>query len=87
MYTQDNSHQQPEVNYLPLFGPQLTSLEESTLRVYFSGEIDLFENLDIVHITMLVVRCMDLCRSAVVPLLLQQGAEISDKGNEGKTPR
>ena len=47
-------HQQPEVNYLPRFSPQLISLEEQTLRVYFSGEIDLLENLDIVHITLLV---------------------------------
>ena len=48
------SHQQPEVNYLPRFGPQLISLEEYTLSVYFSGEIDVLENLDIVHITLLV---------------------------------
>jgi hypothetical protein len=47
-------HQQPEVNYLPRFGPQLISLEEQTLRVYSSGETDLLENLDIVHITLLV---------------------------------
>jgi hypothetical protein len=27
------NHQQPEVNYLPRFGPQLISLGYSTLRV------------------------------------------------------
>ena len=48
-------YQQPEVNYVPHFSPQLISLEYSTLRVQFSGEIDLLENLDIVHITLLVV--------------------------------
>ena len=42
-------HQQPEENYLPCFS-QLISLERYTLRVYRAGEIDLFENLDIVHI-------------------------------------
>ena len=47
-------HLQPEVNYLPRFSPQLISLEEYTLRVYFPGEIDLLEKLDIVHITLLV---------------------------------
>ena len=45
-------HQQPEVNYLPCFGPQLISLEE-----YFPVEIDLLENLDIVYITLLVGTC------------------------------
>ena len=49
------SHQQPEVNYLPRFSPQLISLERYTLRVYRAGEIDLFDNLDIVHIRLLVV--------------------------------
>ena len=48
-------HQQPEVNYLPRFSPQLISLERYTLSVYRAGEIDLFENLDIVHIRLLVV--------------------------------
>ena len=50
-----DSHQQPEVNYLPRFSPQLISLERYTLSVYRAGEIDLFENLDIVHIRLLVV--------------------------------
>ena len=48
-------HQQPEVNYLPRFSPQLISLERYTLSVYRAGEIDLFENLDIVLIRLLVV--------------------------------
>ena len=48
------SQQQPEVNCLPRFSPRLISLEESTLRIYSSGEINLLENLDIVHITLLV---------------------------------
>ena len=48
-------HQQPEVIYLPRFSPQLISLERYTLSVHRTGEIDLFENLDIVHITLLVV--------------------------------
>jgi hypothetical protein len=43
------------VNYLPRFSPQLISLERYTLSVYRIGEIDLFENLDIVHIRLLVV--------------------------------
>ena len=47
-------HQQPEVNYLPRFSPQLISLERYTLSVYRAGEIGLFENLDIVHIRLLV---------------------------------
>ena len=47
-------HQQPEVNYLPRFSPRLISLERYTLSVYRAGEIDLFENLDIVHIRLLV---------------------------------
>ena len=46
-------HQQPEVNYLPRFSPQLISLERYTMSVYRAGEIDLFENLDIVHIRLL----------------------------------
>jgi len=33
---------------------QLISLERYTLSVYRAGEIDLFENLDIVHIRLLV---------------------------------
>ena len=49
-------HQQPEVNYLPRFSPQLISLEYSSLRLQYSREIDLLENLDIVHITLLVGR-------------------------------
>jgi hypothetical protein len=44
-------HQQPEVNYLTRFGHQLISLEECPS----AREIDLLENLDIVHITLLVV--------------------------------
>ena len=51
----ESSHQQPEVNYSPRFSPQLIFLERYTLSVYRAGEIDLFENLDIVHITLLVV--------------------------------
>ena len=47
-------HQQPEVNYLPRFSPQLISPARYTLSVYRAGEIDLFENLDIVHIRLLV---------------------------------
>ena len=42
------------MNYLPRFSPQLISLERYTLSVYRAGEIDLFENLDIVHIRLLV---------------------------------
>ena len=48
-------HQQPKVNYLPRFSSQLISLERYMLSVYRAGEIDLFENLDIVHIRLLVV--------------------------------
>ena len=48
------THQQPEVNYLPRFGPQLISLEECSLRLHSPRGIDLLENLDIVHITLLV---------------------------------
>jgi len=48
------NHQQPEVNYLPRFSPQLISLERYTLSVYRAGQIDLLENLDIVHIRLLV---------------------------------
>ena len=44
-------HQQPEVNYLPRFSPRLISLE---LCVYRAGEIDLFKNLVILHIRLLV---------------------------------
>ena len=51
-----NSHQQPEVNYLPRFSPQLVSPVMYTLSVYIAGEIDLLENLDTVHITLLVER-------------------------------
>ena len=47
-------HQQPEVNYLPRFSPLLICLERSPLRGDRSREIDLFENLDIVHIRLLV---------------------------------
>ena len=47
-------HQQPEVNYLPCFSPQLISLERYTLSVYRAGETDLFENLHIVHFRLLV---------------------------------
>ena len=46
-------HQEPEVNYLSHFGP-LIFLERYTLSVYRAGEINLFENLDIVHIRLLV---------------------------------
>jgi hypothetical protein len=37
----------------------LISLERYTLSVYRAGKIDLFENLDIVHIRLLVVRPED----------------------------
>jgi hypothetical protein len=47
-------HQQPEVNYLPRFGLQLISLERSPCEGYHAREIDFLENLDIVHITLLV---------------------------------
>ena len=47
-------HQQPEVNYLPRFSPLLICLERSPLRGDRSREIDLFENLDMVHIRLLV---------------------------------
>ena len=47
-------HQQPEVNYLPRFSSRLISLERYTLSVYRAGEMDLFENLDIVHVRLLV---------------------------------
>ena len=50
------SHQQPEVNYLLRFSPLLICLERSPLRGDRSRQIDLFENLDIVHIRLLVVR-------------------------------
>ena len=42
------------MNYLPRFSPQLISLERYTLSVYRAGDIDLFENLDIVHLRLLV---------------------------------
>ena len=50
-------HQQPDVNYLPRFSPQLISLERYTLSVYRAGGIDHFENLDIVRIRLLVGVC------------------------------
>ena len=53
-WTRGTHHQQPEVNYLPRFSPLLICLERSPLRVDRSREIDLFENLDIVHIRLLV---------------------------------
>ena len=43
------------MNSLPRFSPQLISLERYTLSVYRAGAIDIFENLDIVHIRLLVV--------------------------------
>ena len=49
-------HQQPEVNYLPRFSPQLIFPAMYTLSMYIAGETNLLENLDIVHITWLVVR-------------------------------
>ena len=49
-------HQQSEVNYLPRFSPLLICLERSPLRGDRSREIDFFENLDVVHIRLLVVR-------------------------------
>ena len=42
------------MNYLPRFSPQLISLKRYTLSVYSAGEINLFQNLDIVHIRLLV---------------------------------
>ena len=57
-------HQQPEVNYLPRFSPLLICLERSPLRGDRSRQIDLFENLDIVHIRLLVARnLLSLSRS------------------------
>ena len=51
-------HQQPEVNHLPRFSPQLISPARYTLSVYRAGEIDLFENLDQVHIFGALVLCI-----------------------------
>ena len=48
-------HQQPQVEVFTPFQPSVDSLERYTLSVYRAGEIDLFENLDIVHIRLLVV--------------------------------
>ena len=53
-------HQQPEVNYLPRFSPQLIFLEYRSLRLQYSREIDYLENLNIVHITLLVADPMHL---------------------------
>jgi hypothetical protein len=50
--TNSDSHQQPDVNYLPRFSPLLICLERSPLRGDRSREID--ENLDKVHIRLLV---------------------------------
>jgi len=47
-------HRQPEVNNLPHFSPQLFPLERQMLSFYRAGEIDLFENLDIVHMRLLL---------------------------------
>jgi hypothetical protein len=44
----------------------LISLERYTLSVYRAGEIDLFENLDIVHIRLLVVLDNLLVRISVI---------------------
>ena len=49
-----DNHQQPEVNYLPRFSPLLICLERLPLRGDRSGEIDLFENLEMIHIRLLV---------------------------------
>ena len=49
-----HDHQQPEVNYLPRFCPLLICLERSPPRGDRSREIHLIENLDIVHIRLLV---------------------------------
>ena len=54
VWSDGDHHQQLEVTCLPRFSPQLISLERYTLSVYRAGEIDLFENLDIVHIRLLV---------------------------------
>ena len=42
------------MNSLPRFSPLLISIERSPLRGDRSREIDLFDNLDIVHIRLLV---------------------------------
>ena len=47
--------QQPEVNYSARFSLRLISLERWPCEGHHSREIDLFENLDIVHIRLLVV--------------------------------
>ena len=58
---------EPEVNYLPRFSPLLICLERSPLRVDRSREIHLFENLDIVHIRLLVV-CSSRCFVGAISL-------------------
>ena len=77
------NHQQPEVNYLPSFSPQLISLERYTLSVYRAGEIDLFENLDIVHTRLLVEGLLPLgtvpCRMAVVTTILHVQGYLAHK--------
>ena len=45
----------------------MISLERYTLSVYLAGEIDLFENLDIVHIRLLVE-----VRDTVVEAMVQE---------------
>ena len=65
-------HQQPEENYLPCFS-QLISLERYTLRVYRAGEIDLFENLDIVHIRFLVAVTVSSVPDWPIPLEVYLG--------------
>ena len=61
MNTLRDYHQQPEVNYLPRFSPLWICLERSPLRVDRSRQIDLFENLDIVHIRLLVAGGRIVC--------------------------
>ena len=68
------SHQQPEVNYLPRVSPQLISLTTYTLSVYIAGEIDLFENLDIVQIRLLVDA---LVHDSVPALAPDEGLKLS----------
>ena len=63
-------HQQPEVNYLSRFSPLLICLERSPLRGDRSRQIDLFENLDIVHIRLLVAGFEDLESSQTALVLL-----------------
>jgi hypothetical protein len=78
-------HQQPEVNYLPRFSPQLISLERNTLSVYRAWEIDLFEHLDIVHIRLLVADTASVGGHAWRQAVSVQGYLAHKKHNLPKT--